>query len=139
MNLFLSRFSLSVEAERVVEQDKKNVSFNIFIGLESKTKNDTCMLSCKFDFIASNKIYLINCYFIDGKYMESNIYNISYDNAYLYPYILPKDDSYPYELIIPNVMEGIRDVQIPIDDPEKFLRAEYLNFYNYFIIFILLL
>ena len=134
-----SRFSLIVSQDVEIEVDKNKISFNIIIGLESEERNDSCILSCKNDISSGMKVHLIVCHLTEETFKVFDISKITYNDGYLYPYIIPLDDSYPFEIIIPGIIRADRDYQIPKDDPDKFLECNYLKIYYPLIVLIILL
>ena len=145
-----SRFSLMVTQEGEVENNKSSIKFNIIVGLESNERNDTCILSCNSDI--EYKTFLIVCHIPEETFKIFNISNYTYNSGYLYPYIIPSDDSIPFDVIIPGIMEAIPDFQIPLDDPivypddtdgdedpGKFTKSDYLSIYYYYIILSILI
>ena len=79
-------------------------AFNVFIGIESKTSKDTHVLKCEINDILMKDGEIL-CTFED----ETPKMNITYDKIYLYPYsYLPEDYLIKIEIIIPNIMEGVR-------------------------------
>ena len=72
----------------------KNIFYG-FIDIESQGINSTYMISCEINNPRTIANYLFNCYVDIYEGIEK-----SYDNIYLYPFNIPVQADYPYEIFI---------------------------------------
>ena len=120
-------FRLIADIEGSISHYKtEDNTFVVLVGLEYKDIKQTHFGVCHLNKLSS----IMNNYEILCGFVFDDEFKINYNNLYLYPYSYPNKNLDPFEVIIPDKIKCIVEMENDEEEPSKFKRS-YSKFINF--------